>query len=671
LASAAYLGFAIYLTWPLVTDLDTRIYGAVGDLTGAISNFRELVESGHFPFSPGTISDFNAPDGLPIRWTLNLLTLPSFGLIYVLSELFGPIAAVNLYTLLGFMLSGLAMFLLVRRIARHAGVAFVAGFAYAFYPFVVVKAQGHIDYVHGWVLVVVAWRFIELMERPTTRNGLWAGLAFVLAAAWTPYHILFAGAMGVAMGAVSLVFAWRRDLLRPTATALALAAAVGIAWLGMAGLLNTVGPRNEVRSHSINEAVVYSARAAEYVVPTSEHPLVGDWAGKYRNSHLHGSNFSENTLYVGWTILALALLGFAAAVRRQGAPRRIAVAAAAMVIVGFAFSAPPRVELLGINFPTLTEALFHFTSTWRVFSRFVVVVMLGLVLLAAIGMTSIVRRRALLLQGVILAVILVAVMGDLRAARPGSGTNKIVVPATYERLAKLPKGIAVEYPLLPAEQSPYGDVFYQGWHDKPIVNGYFPGTPAENRALRLGDLSDPATARGLEALGVRYVLIRQDLKAANLPNPGRPGRDYRFITKDPYIALYELDRKRPGTLVLPWDGFAPTEEVAGGRFQWLTQDQGTIEVRGSCTVCAGVVRLTLRSFAQPRDVTISTSDGKVLVDARHVNARRLSIPVRFNRKLVLRIEARPGPQRISAIDPRSVSVSIAEASLRLRGAHSR
>jgi len=283
--------------------------------------------------------------------------------------------------------------------------------------------------------------------------------------------------------------------------------------------------------------------------------------------------------------------------------------------------------------------------------------------LAAIGIAQVLRRRPLLVQAVLIPIVLVVVAADLWTARPAHGTNKIVVPSPYQRLAKLPKGIAVEYPLLPAEQSQYGDVFYQGWHDKPILNGYYPGSAEENRALQLTNLAVPATARGLDALGVRYVLVRRDLKAAHLPDPGRPGRAFRLITEDPYIALYELRLPHPEVLVSPMDGFAAAEGKRPKTFQWLLKSEGTIELRGTCSPCTGTVTMVLTSLAQPRQVTIRDPDGRTLASVRVVRSKKVRFPVRFDRKLVLRLTTGPGPQSIArtvgGTDPRSVSVSVA------------
>jgi hypothetical protein len=665
-ATLLYAAFACYLTWPLVTDLDTRIYGGVGDLTGAASTYRELVETGQDPFTAGELQDFNAPDGADIKWTLNIASFPAVGTLFVLSKVFGALPGISLFMLLGYTFSGLAMFLLVRRLTGHPGVAFFAGFAYAFYPFVVVKGQGHVDFVHGWALVVLLWRLLELTRNPTPRNGVWAGLALLLTFAWSPYFILFGGVTMLAVGAVAVAYAWRAGLLRRTVVAFAIAASIGLAWLGGVLLLDNAAPTSEIRTHTIEEAYAFSARAAEYVVPTAQHPLVGDAAGEYRSARLHGSNASENTLYVGISILLLAIAGFAASVRRSVPWRQLAFIAAAVVVLGFGFSSPPRVDLLGFNVPTPTDFLFGVTSTWRVFSRLVMVVMLGLVLLAALGLYWAVRGREWRVQGAVIALVLAVVAADLWA-RPPIPTNAIAAPSTYLRLAQLPRGITAEYPLLPAESSSYGDIFYQAWHDQPLLNGYPPGSPEENRALLLTDLSDPGTARGLSALGVRYVLVRQDLKAAGLPDPGVPTDDYKLTTRDDYIALYELRVVGRHVLVVPGDSFDSPESSPDGLYQWLLEDEGTIDVRGArCSPCTGTLRLVVASFDRPRVVTIRDPSGRVLMRRRVGEATTISLPVSFTRRVGLRISSDPGPQSVSEAlgtgDTRSVSLAVSRPS---------
>ena len=662
-ATVVYLAFAIYLTWPLAIDLDTRIYGAIGDLTGAMSIFRETADGHHLPFLPGTLTHLDAPNGLPIRWTLNIATWPSTGSLYLLTVVFGPIAAFGLYILAGFTATGVAMFLFVRRYIASAGVAFIAGWAYAFYPFPVVKAQGHVDFVHGWVLVIVLWRLVALLERPDRRNGVWLGLALILAFSWTPYHILFAGIAASAFGVAMLVVARRRRNLRSTVSALAVAAAIGVGWMAAMTALNLAAPRSEVRTHTLAEVYAFSARWKEYVVPTSEHPLVGGWADRYRLAHYHGSNLSENMLYLGVTLLVLALIGLISAARARGEQRAVAFAATAMGIVAFACSAPPKIAGAGLTLPTPTLFLFHVTTTWRVFSRLGVIVMLATVVLASIGIARLARGRPTVVRAALLSVIFIAVAGDL-CARPPVGTNKLIIPPSYTRFARMPPGIAAEYPLVPAEQSNSGDIFYQGWHHHPLLNGYPAGSPEEARALRLTNLSDPHTADGLAALGVRYVLLRQDIVASKLPDPGKPGRGFRLVSQDGYIAIYRVTVRGPQVLASPATGFLGVESGPRGAFQWLGASRGTIDVRGSCSPCSGTLDVPITSFATPRDVTFSDGDGRILARARHVTVSRVRVPVRFSRHTSLHVDVGPGPLRISDVlhtpDTRSVSVGVGE-----------
>ena len=64
--------------------------------------------------------------------------------------------------------------------------------------------------------------------------------------------------------------------------------------------------------------LVYGARPWEYLLPSYRHPYFGAEVGPWLLAHLHGSNFSETSLYVGWITIALAAYWLAfAAIRRS------------------------------------------------------------------------------------------------------------------------------------------------------------------------------------------------------------------------------------------------------------------------------------------------------------------------------------------------------------------
>ena len=59
--------------------------------------------------------------------------------------------------------------------------------------------------MHGWVLVLMVWRMLELVERPTLRNAIIAGCATAFAMWWTPYFILIGGAGWAALALTAIV----------------------------------------------------------------------------------------------------------------------------------------------------------------------------------------------------------------------------------------------------------------------------------------------------------------------------------------------------------------------------------------------------------------------------------------------------------------------------------
>src|SRR4051794_30135226 len=89
-AAAIYLAFAVFLTWPVVSHLGSVLYGQTdpaqpGDLAGGVALLRAMVAGGHNPFIAGTLPQFNVPSGYEIPWGLNLATLPSTGVLWLLA----------------------------------------------------------------------------------------------------------------------------------------------------------------------------------------------------------------------------------------------------------------------------------------------------------------------------------------------------------------------------------------------------------------------------------------------------------------------------------------------------------------------------------------------------------------------------------------------------------
>jgi hypothetical protein len=666
-----YLAFACFLTWPTVAHLGRDFYAGnpPGDPAGTISFFRELVDHGHNPFLPGTIQQLAAPEGQVIPWARDIASMPSMLIQFGLSLAFGPIAANGLYILLGYVLSATVMFLFVRRLTGHAWVAALCGWAFAFFPFAVRNGLGHSDYIHGWVLVLAVWRLLELQWLPGRRNAVLAGLAVALAFWWTPYFILLGGVAYLAATAAGLAVAWYDRRLKATLAPQAITAAILVLFLAVLTVIATtsVGNALGVRTNAILEFNTYSARWLEYVLPDRASPLFGSLTENYLVSHLHGSNQVESTLYLGITIIALAVLAWIALARGwlSAQLRRTVVVLSAIAVAALITSAPPEGTILGITVPFPSHFIMKVTTTWRAYSRFVVVAMLALTALAGIGLSTLVQRRSARTGLAIMLAATVLIPLDLWARVPHP-TASYSPPPVFTTLAHEPKGLTAEYPLTPAGATFYWDIFFQGAHGMPMLNGYLQGTVQEHRAVELANLADPSTGPRLAALGVRYVVSEKGPSPFGSPPSGVPGRGFRELGSDWFATLYRVTATPAGPAVAAaGPAFSDTEPGPGGvPFNWLQQPSGTIDLTGVCRHdCGGVVEMTLASFAKPRLVTISNA-GRVLFRREVSSPTKVALPVTYGPTRQMTISATPGPQSIAATvggpDTRTVSVQVSD-----------
>jgi hypothetical protein len=82
-------------------------------------------------------------------------------------------------------------------------------------------------------------------------------------------------------------------------------------------------------------------------------------------------------------------------------------------------------------------------------------------------------------------------------------------PAVYYWLKQQPPDTVIaEYPLdIIGPNELYK--LYQTTHEKKMINGAVPGTPAHKNIQTLVDLSSPKTASALKQIGVKYVLVHR------------------------------------------------------------------------------------------------------------------------------------------------------------------
>lgn len=667
-APLALLLFAatwIVFSWPLFGNLNDDLWGAVGDQTGFLSLYRELDQEGQFGFLPGTVSDFAAPEGLDYAWVNLLSQLPASLLTSVLFMVFSDLAAVSIFVSIAIVGSAWTAFLLARRVTQSPLAAIVVGVGFGFAPFFVIKSTGHADFSHGWVFVLMLWSWLLLIDRPSLNRALVASAAGLLAAAWTPYFTLLAGVLGAVLGVFMLVVGWRRKALLRSLALVAVAGALPVAWVVFTLLMAGSDPTAAVQpTRSLAELTVYAARPLEYLVPSPDTLFFGDSAARWRSAHLHGSNLSESLLYLGLTMLLFALIGTVDALRRRK-HRALIGAMVVLALVAAWFSFPPLVAVGDFLIPTPSRALFEVQPGFRVYSRFVVLVLLATMVVAAFGVMTVLRwlPRNRWVQGAAALAFVAVVLADVRLVRD---PNEVGLLPAYAALRDQPAGIAAEYPLVAAAADGSQAVFYQDAHGKRLINGYREGTEQEARALMLGDLGARRSIEGLRALGVRYLLVREDTELVGLPDPGTPPASLATpLFEGAPMSLYRI-KPGPGTLAYWFPGTGALELDAKQRpFSWLQTPSTKLNIHDTCADCRATAIVRFGSFAaKPRTVRLTTDGYRREVKVA-AGLQTVRVPLRFRGGTAeIGVSVTPGPTPVTDVDPasldgRALSLSLA------------
>jgi len=710
--TAVYSAITVAVTWPVAAGMSHSFFGFGNDNLGGIWNFWWWAHARSEGLDPNHSPLLGAPYGfdlgaLPVqpfeRWAGEFLTLA-----------FGPVAAYNIIIMASFPLAGLTMYLLANYLLRNRWAAAFAGLIFAFSPFhfgmaMNYPALGSVQFVPLYFLFLVRAVF---ERRP--RDLVGAVLTFGLLAAGSYYYAYYAlwitlavaavygirkrAAIGQALGSFRAQVNTARGVATVAAVGLATTAVVAfLAWKPLQMFLDN----RDSLSRPLSEAVRYSTRLYLWFVPGLDHPLWGDSLKSFYDGHLYDAPFNEQSMYLGYVPLALAILALVVVLRA----RRSAVGPMAHLrrALGFALVVGGAGAIIAVGpflplspdyyskwaedggaakIPMVGWLMFELAPSFRFFSRAQVFVVMALALAAAGGamwLFARIRRRHV---AVLLAVVMVGAVGFEYANRPPARVVDMGgTPSVYNWLAKRPGDVLVaEYPMSgPAEPRSFYYQYWQPSHGKRLIN--VPGSP-ESVAFLAGvaDIADPAVTRRLAEVGVDYVVVHTDLPPATYPpyQPVLPDDSLPEGMLDGYPQL-ELVATFPDAevyRVLPkarttdriagavsfGAGFYPPERSAVGEFRWM-------DTRGEMSATAlgdpgtpAQLDAVLESFAEPRDVRVAIN-GRVAATVR-VSQQRTDVMVPFRlvegtqRIVFTASPAAASPEDVTgAPDPRPLSVN--------------
>ncbi|HXE80492.1 MAG TPA: hypothetical protein VNK41_07055 [Vicinamibacterales bacterium] len=464
----------------------------------------------------------------PRRWTLaysesnlgaGILAIP----VYWATR--NPYAAHNFVTLLSFVLSGTAMYYLVRRVANDRRAAVISGIAFAFTPYVF----SHLPHIHllmtaGLPLGMLA--FHRVVEHPGIGRGAALGAAMAGQAVFCGYYAIFLGLM-VGFAVLVAMAVERRWTDRRLWTALAVAALVAAA-LAMPLFVPYMQLQRETGfARPLDDARMFAADWRAYLASSAyAHrwllPIIGSW---------------REVLFPGFLAVLTGIAGVIAGWRSGGRVRGTVLLYASLAAVALWASFGPDAGLYAVFYGRLPAF-----SLMRAASRFGLIATLALCVLGGIALAALFarldkagRKRARA------AAAAIAALAILELLTPLSFTPVPPIEMAYRVLATLPRGPVIEMPFYSnryaAERVRY--ILNSTAHWMPLVNGYSSYTPRDflDKVPVLGGFPSRESFAVLKPDGVRYAVFHMDRFAPE----AREDLLKRLEAFEPYLVRHYAD----------------------------------------------------------------------------------------------------------------------------------
>jgi hypothetical protein len=473
------------MTWPQVTGMSRLI----GDLGDPIMKLWQLSWVSHQLLrDPLHIYDANIffPEAGTLAYS-DAMIAPSLIAAPLMWLGAGDVLVFNLLLAAGFILSGVAMFALVRRVTADWRAGMFAALAFTFLPYRF-NHYGHLELQFTWGIPLALWALHQVFETGRLRDGALLGLSVGLQAACSLYYAAYLGVFLVAVGAVL----WVGSSVKGRSVR-ALAAGVLVAGL-CAGpvLLPHAASRRSVGERRMAEVAYYSATPANYLAPNEGNRVYHTALGRF-GEH-------EKRLFPGFLLVALAVVG---AWPLRSGPRLA-------YVVGSLLAFDASLGANGFVYMFLFEHVPPFHG-FRVAARFGAFTAAGLVVLAGFGFARLCSRAGTGRgRSAAAAMLAVGLLLEYRSFPMALFEVPRSPPPVYGWLSLVPKTVIAELPATHAD-----DFWYMYWsrlHWHPLLNGhsgFFP--PWYEEFYRMAQrFPDAVSVAFLRSRGVRHVVVHLD-----------------------------------------------------------------------------------------------------------------------------------------------------------------
>ncbi len=514
------------MTWPLARNMDHSIVGTIGDniyFVWLIQWFQKALFELHK--SPLFVPFLNYPQGWYLAYTDITPAMVLIGLPAAIVG--GSTFGFNFAMLASFVLSGLGMYLWVHKLTKNTTAGIIAGTAFAFQPYRMAHfLVGHLSLVGTQWFPFYFWGLTDLIyqKKFSWKPILLAGISLGLIGLTSIYYLYMTLLVSVAfiLGYLVLVnrslirdiHFWKRLIL----FALSSTPLLGI---GIFPYLQ-VYRLGVMPSRSLSYVSQFSASPTDFILPSTQQILVGQWVGDSFNR----SQWVEGTLYLGIVVSGLALLAFIVQKKLHlnglvnlmiwsGFFAFVLALGTDLHWLGHPIGVPESIrQWLSWSDPTIPlpgYLLFKFLPFYakmRVWMRFGIFVLVFADVLAGLGVAWLFSRVQNRWKYVLAIGLLFLVIFDFYPA-PMKEFSRVESRPIDAWLAKQPgDGAVVQFPFQLVENP--DQVYYTFTYNKPFLGGFFNAFPPEQyQRIRpvLMNFPNQESVDLLKVLGVEYVVV--------------------------------------------------------------------------------------------------------------------------------------------------------------------
>lgn len=490
-----YTILTIAFTFPVIETMTTSMAGE-GD-AWQILYILWYAKQAFLAGNPGMTMSFTNylfyPNGSPLIFSSFSLFDQLLGI--PLQLIFGLAATYNILWMLSFIIGGYGAFLLVRYLTGNDAAAFIGGMIFTFSPYHFSQGLEHIGATTIEWIPFCALFLIKAFREKSIKSTAVAGIFFILVAMSDSQYMVFMGLFSVLLFVFEMAVALKMSRaakkenkphsgqLKSVVFVFAIFSCVGLAGAIPLNydLIHIAFSGSNYLKPDISEAVFYSGDLAGFFTPSSLQPIFGSWLATNIYSHFTG-NVMEYTTYAGMAALLLSILAIITG-RKEKYVKFWAISALffAVMVLG------PALHVFGLvripfypGFIPLPYLAFYyfvpFMSDSRTVSRFDVILMMSLAVLAGYGVARILKSLRNSWSKVMVTAIIAVFIAFEFSSVPAIST--LDTPTIYKQMAQDKSQYAViEIPCYDNYDSGIRIEYYDTIDGKQMVGGWLPRAP--------------------------------------------------------------------------------------------------------------------------------------------------------------------------------------------------